>query len=165
MGKKCPLKTVALAVDEKEKAIESSQGRAQSWWRPSQVWEARVECRWHGKVAWKSNEDKTPTKWKTSTNEDKWIRRVTTTKWTKASTGSLKQVPSLGVFDYFMVILWLFMIICYYKMIIYDYFIIILWFEIFSEFYGVKFLICDYLMVIDNYLQLLIMIYDYLWFI
>ena len=34
MGKKCPLKTVALAVDEKEKAIESSWGRAQSWWRP-----------------------------------------------------------------------------------------------------------------------------------
>ena len=27
VGKKCPLKTVALLVDEKEKAIESSQGR------------------------------------------------------------------------------------------------------------------------------------------
>ena len=34
MGKKCPLKTVALAVDEKEKAIKSSRGRAQSQWRP-----------------------------------------------------------------------------------------------------------------------------------
>ena len=30
VGKKCPLKTVALLVDEKEKAIESSRGRAQS---------------------------------------------------------------------------------------------------------------------------------------
>ena len=37
VGKKYPLKTIALAVDEKEKAIESSQGRAQSWWRPLQV--------------------------------------------------------------------------------------------------------------------------------
>ena len=37
MGKRCPLKTVALAVDEKEKAIKSSQGRAQSWWRPSRA--------------------------------------------------------------------------------------------------------------------------------
>ena len=82
VGKKCPLKTVALAVDEKEKAIKSSRGRAQSWWRPSRVWEARVECRWHGKVAWKSNKDTTPTKWKTSTNDDKW-RTTTTTKWTK----------------------------------------------------------------------------------
>ena len=59
--------------------------------------------------------------------------------------------------NYFMIILWLFMIICYYKMIIYDYFIIILWFEIFSDFYGVKFLICDYL-------WLLIIIYDFLQF-
>ena len=32
VGKKCPLKTVPLAVDEKEEAIKSSQGRAQSWW-------------------------------------------------------------------------------------------------------------------------------------
>ena len=37
VAKKCPLKTVALVVDEKEKAIESSQGRAQSWWRPPWV--------------------------------------------------------------------------------------------------------------------------------
>ena len=37
VGKRCPLKTVALAVDEKEKAIQSSRGRAQSWWRPSPV--------------------------------------------------------------------------------------------------------------------------------
>ena len=63
MGRKCPLKTVALAVDEKEEAIKSSRGRAQSWWRPSRAWEAKVECQWHGKVAWKSNED-TTTKWK-----------------------------------------------------------------------------------------------------
>ena len=35
----------------KSKANESSQGRAQSWWRPSRVWEARVECRWQGKVS------------------------------------------------------------------------------------------------------------------
>ena len=30
MGKKCLFKTVALAVDEKEKAIKSSRGRAQT---------------------------------------------------------------------------------------------------------------------------------------
>ena len=57
-GKKCPLKTVTLTVDEKEEAIKSSWGRAQSWWRPSRVWEARVECWWHDKIAWKSNKDK-----------------------------------------------------------------------------------------------------------
>ena len=83
VGKKCPLKTVALAVDEKEKAIGSSRGRAQSWWRLSRVWKARMECRSHGKLAWKSNEDTTPAKWKTSTNEDKW--RIRTTKWTKTN--------------------------------------------------------------------------------
>ena len=27
MGRKCPLTTIALAVDEKEKAIKSSQGK------------------------------------------------------------------------------------------------------------------------------------------
>ena len=32
LGKKCPLKTVALTVDEKQKAIKSSQGTARSWW-------------------------------------------------------------------------------------------------------------------------------------
>ena len=37
----------------KSKATESSQGRAQSWWRPSRTWEATVECRWQGKVAQK----------------------------------------------------------------------------------------------------------------
>ena len=37
VGKKCPLKTVTLTVDEKEEAIKSSWGRAQSWWRPSRV--------------------------------------------------------------------------------------------------------------------------------
>ena len=57
MGEKCPLKTVVHGADEKEKAIKSSQGRGQSWWRPSQAWEARVECQWHGKVAWKWNEE------------------------------------------------------------------------------------------------------------
>ena len=88
VGKKCPLKAVALAVDEKEKAIESSWGRAQSWWRPLRVWEAMVECRWHGKVEGNQMNQQ---------NENKW----TTTKWTKISP---KQVPSLGVFDYFMVI-------------------------------------------------------------
>ena len=31
MNKKFLLKNIALAVDEKAKAIESSQGRAQSW--------------------------------------------------------------------------------------------------------------------------------------
>ena len=81
-GEKMPTQNRSARGRWKKKAIESSQGRAQSWWRPSRVWEARVECRWHGKVAWKSNKDTTPTKWKTSTNEDKW-RTTTTTKWTK----------------------------------------------------------------------------------
>ena len=43
-------KTVTKKPD-KSKASESSQGRAQSWWRPSRVGEARVECRWQGKVS------------------------------------------------------------------------------------------------------------------
>ena len=51
--KKCPFKAVALAVDEKAKAIKSSQGRAQSRRRPPRAQETRVECRWHGKVSWK----------------------------------------------------------------------------------------------------------------
>ena len=75
VGKKCPLKTIALVVDEKEKAIKSSQGRAQSWWRPSQAWEARVECWWHGILAWKWMKIQQQ---RTSTNEDR------TTKWTKS---------------------------------------------------------------------------------
>ena len=145
MGKNYPLKTAALAVDEKEKAIESSHGRAQSWWRPSWVWEARVDCWSHGKVAWKSNE---PTKWKTSTNEDKWT--TTTTKWTKMkkiSRGSPKQVPSLGVFDYFMVIgdnfiiyvnnyLWLLWLV-----------VIILWLLVIISDYWLLFMIIDYLLL------------------
>ena len=135
VGKKRPLKTIALAVDEKEKAIKSSRGRAQSWWRPSsRVWEARVECRWHGKVAWKSNE---PTKWKTLTNEDKWT--PTTTKWTKMNKNlwRFSQTSTIAgsfwlFYGYwwlfviyvnnclwllwlFVIILWLLMIICYYK--------------------------------------------------
>ena len=71
--------------------------------KPSQVWEATVECRWHGKVAWKLNE---PIKWKTTT----------TTKWTKISEGSPKQVPAPKV----LIILWL-------LTIIYGNFMIILW--------------------------------------
>ena len=46
----------------------------------------------------------------------------------KTSRGSPKQVLLLGVFDYFMaivIILWLFMIICYYKIFITIIFIII----------------------------------------
>ena len=34
----------------KSKATKSSEGRAQSWWRSSRAWEARVECHWQGKV-------------------------------------------------------------------------------------------------------------------
>ena len=48
---------IALTVDEKEKTIKSSQGRAQGWWGLSQM-----EWEWHEKVAWKSNEDTTPIK-------------------------------------------------------------------------------------------------------
>ena len=58
---------------KKAKAIESNQGRAQSWWRPSRAWEATVECRWHGKVAWKlmknNNKWRKTTKWRTKMNE------------------------------------------------------------------------------------------------
>ena len=59
VGKKYLLKTVALTVKlltkklGKSKATESSQGRAQSWWRPTRAWEVRVECGWHRKVAGK----------------------------------------------------------------------------------------------------------------
>ena len=28
-------------------------GRAQSWWRPSRVWEASLECQWHKEVTQK----------------------------------------------------------------------------------------------------------------
>ena len=96
VGKKCSLKTVALTVDENEKPIESSQGRAQSWWKPSRVWEAKVECRWHGKVDWKSIEDTTSTKWKTSTNEDKWktTTTTTTTQWRSTSQKPPEVLPS-----------------------------------------------------------------------
>ena len=38
----------------KSKATKNSQDRAKSWWRPSRAWEARMECRWQGKVAPKS---------------------------------------------------------------------------------------------------------------
>ena len=125
MGKKCPLKTIALAVDEKEKAIESSRGRAQSWWRPLRVWKAMVECRWHGKVAWKSNDDTTPTNWKTSAN-------IKNKQQHKKLLGVLPSKYHCWEFS-----AWLYMIICDYwwlfviiKIIIYDYydyFIIILW--------------------------------------
>ena len=59
MGKKCPLKNRSAygkTVTEKpgkSKATESSQGRAQSWWRHSRTGEARVEFQWQGKVAQK----------------------------------------------------------------------------------------------------------------
>ena len=35
----------------KQESNQSSQGRAQNWWSPSRVLEARVECHWQGKVA------------------------------------------------------------------------------------------------------------------
>ena len=38
-------------MPDKSKATESIHGRAQSWWRPSRAWEARVECWWQGRVA------------------------------------------------------------------------------------------------------------------
>ena len=56
----------------KSKANESSQGRAQSGWRPSRFWEARVQCRWQGKVARKCKN----LQWgKTTTNN------ITKTSW------------------------------------------------------------------------------------
>ena len=73
MGKKSPLKTIALSVNEKKEAIKSSRGRAQSWWRVSQAWEARVEYQWHGKVAWKWMK-------RTSTNKETHQKRTTTTQ-------------------------------------------------------------------------------------
>ena len=38
------------------KKVASCLGRAQSWWWPSQVWEARVECKWHKVVTQKCSE-------------------------------------------------------------------------------------------------------------
>ena len=91
MGKKCPLRTTVLAVDEKEKAIKSSRGRAQSWWRPSRAWEARVKCLWHSKVAWKYTKNNNKMK-----NKNEW---TTTTNITKTSLEVLpSKVTSLGVF-------------------------------------------------------------------
>ena len=75
VGKKCLLKTIALSEDEKEEAIKSSRGRAQSWWRVSQAWEARVECQWHGKVAWK------------------WMKRTSTNKETHQKPTTITQKP------------------------------------------------------------------------
>ena len=46
---------------------------------------------WHGKKAWKSNED-TTTKLKTLTNEDKW--RIITTKWRSTLQKALEVLPS-----------------------------------------------------------------------
>ena len=98
VGKKCPLKTVALAVDEKEKAIKSSRGRAQSWWRPSRAWEARVECWWHGKVAWKWMKNNSKMK-----NINKWrhTSKMNSNNNTKISLKVLpSKVTSLEVFDF-----------------------------------------------------------------
>ena len=82
-----PIQTVALAVDEKEKAIKSSRGRTQSWWRPLWAWETRVECRWHDNVAWKQNEEK-----------DTWRPEMTTNVTETSSEVLPSKVPSLGVF-------------------------------------------------------------------
>ena len=58
-GYKMPTQNHSVRSRWKEKAIKSSWGRAQSWWRPWRAWVARVECRWHGKRPWK-------TKWRTT---------------------------------------------------------------------------------------------------
>ena len=120
MGKKCSLKTVALVVDEKEKAIESSRGRAQSWWRPSLVWEARVECRWHGKVAWKKIHNI-----KNEQQQNKNLLEVLSSKYHRWDFLAFENYNKNDYYDYFVIILWLFVIICYYKMIITIIFIII----------------------------------------
>ena len=39
--------------EHSNKKVALCQDRAQSWWRPSQAWETRVECRWHEVVAQK----------------------------------------------------------------------------------------------------------------
>ena len=72
MGIKRPLKTIAFAVDEKEKAIKSNWGRAQSWWRPSRASVARVECRLHGKVDWKRNEEQQQNEMTTNITKTSW---------------------------------------------------------------------------------------------
>ena len=95
VGKNCPLKTVALAVDEKAKAIKRNRGRAQSLCRPSWVWEARVECRWHSNVVWEwmknirndnkmKNNNKTNIKneWSATTNITKSSLKVPSSKVT-----------------------------------------------------------------------------------
>ena len=94
MGKKCPLKTIVLAVDEKEKAIKSSWGRAQSWWRPSRAWVARVECWWHGKVPWKMKW-RTTTKWNDNQHHKNLLEVLPTTIagsfWSKLSKMSYSE--------------------------------------------------------------------------
>ena len=93
VGKKCPLKTVALAIKmwRKSKAIESSQGRAQSWQKPSRAWEASVECRWHGKVV-----QKRKNKQQATSQKQQWMRN-NNQHHKNLTGGSPKQVPSLGV--------------------------------------------------------------------
>ena len=104
---------------------------------------------------------------------------------TKTSRGSPKQVPSPGVFDYFMVIdvyvnnylwplwlfmiiLWLLIIICYYKMTVFK----IYWCSMYKCHSGLCLFVIvdDYLwlfviiVVIDNYLWLFVIyINNYFW--
>ena len=137
-------------------------------WR---VWEARVECRWHGKVAWKSNKDTTPTKWKTSTNEDKW-RTTTTTKWTKINKNlqRFSQASTIaGSFWLFYGYWWLFVIYVnnylWLLWLFYDYLWLFVIIKCLFVIILLKYIIVvciviiyDYFMVIDNYLLLF---YDY----
>ena len=132
VAKKCPLKTVALALKD--------NGMVEKWKCRESLC---VGLGWKYKMRLKPGDS--PRKgegwcWKENVNKEHWqMKNNNNNKMkiyiTKTSGGSPKQVPSLGVFDYFMVtddclwlfmiILWLLIIICNYKMIIDDYFILI----------------------------------------
>ena len=88
MGKKCPLKTIALAGDGKAKAIESSQERTMSWWRSPR--EVRMEFRWHEKS---SPEMQKLTSQKTAMHEE---QQQPTSQ--KPPGGSPKQSTTAGSF-------------------------------------------------------------------
>ena len=55
--KKCPFKSVALAVDNRKKwqnqEMKSCWNGVQNQWRPSWIYKTKLECQWHVKVACK----------------------------------------------------------------------------------------------------------------
>ena len=111
----------------KSKATKSSQVRAQSWWRPSRLWEASVECRWHGKVArkrenlhWRktttTTTNITKTSWRFSQAEyDRcefcWVRLRSKLSYLKRTKASIKKMITevLSIFSLYLILffIWL----------------------------------------------------------